>query len=104
MKRLRFDCSTVTNGIDRLMVVGKMKRLTSPSRNDGNSMAKSFLALVVSFSLVTAPVWAAPSSSLGTIVYADRARVGATPAFVGTTIFIGDRLITPKPPSVQLPP
>src|SRR2546430_13705379 len=57
-----------------------------------SSITKNILALLVSFALLTRPVWAAPSSSLGTVVYADRAHVGAAQASVGATVFSGDRL------------
>jgi len=48
------------------------------------------------------PVWAAPSSSLGTVVYADRAHVGAARTSVGATVFSGDRLSTEQSGSVQV--
>src|SRR2546430_4128271 len=51
-----------------------------------SSITKNILALLVSFALLTRPVWAAPSSSLGTVVYADRAHVGAAQASVGATV------------------
>jgi hypothetical protein len=72
------------------------------SSADCLSISKSILALLVSFSLLAAPVWAAPSASLGTVVYADRAHVGAAPASVGATIFAGDRLSTEPTGSVQI--
>jgi len=48
------------------------------------------------------PVWAAPSSSLGTVVYADRAHVGAAQTSVGATVFSGDRLSTEQSGSIQV--
>src|SRR5437899_13065000 len=66
------------------------------------SVAKGILALLVSFSLLTTPLWAAPASSLGTVVYADRAHVVAAQASVGATIFAGDRLSTDQFVSVQV--
>jgi hypothetical protein len=74
--------------------------VTSPY--DSVSITKIFLALLVSFSLLTTPVWAAPSSSLGIVVYADRAHVGAASASVGATVFTGDRLSTEPTGSVQV--
>jgi hypothetical protein len=71
-------------------------------RADCISIAKGILALLVSFSLMTTPVWAAPAPSLGTVVYADRALVGTAPASVGATIFAGDRLSTDPTGSVQV--
>ncbi len=102
MTHLRVDRVAVTCGNDRLAVASRRECCTVAGRKHCHSIAKSILALFVSFSLVTAPVWAAPSSSLGTVVYADRARVGTTPAFVGTTIFSGDGLSTDKSGGIQV--
>lgn len=93
MTRLRVDRFAVTSSINRGAVT---------SHTDCVSVTKSILALFVSFSLLTTPVWAAPASSLGTVVYADRARVGAGQASVGATIFAGDRLSTDQSGSVQV--
>jgi len=68
--------------------------MAATTHTDCISISKGILALLVSFSLLTTPVWAAPASSLGTIVYADRAHVGAARASVGSTILSGDRLST----------
>jgi hypothetical protein len=60
------------------------------------------IAAVVSLVLVLSPVWGASSSTaLGTLVYAERAHVGAAPASVGATIFDGDRLSTEPSGSLQ---
>ena len=65
------------------------------------------IAAVVSLALAFSPVWGASSNStsnstaLGTLVYADRAHVGAAPASVGDTIFDGDRLSTEQSGSLQ---
>ncbi len=85
-----------------LTVASSMKSLAVTCGNDCISITKSILALLVSFSLLTTPVWAAPSSSLGVVVYADRAHVGAAQASVGATIFSGDRLTTEQTGSVQV--
>lgn len=66
------------------------------------SFSKTLVAAFTSLTLLVTPLWAAPSSSLGTIVYADRARVGASEASVGATVFAGDRLTTEKTGSVQV--
>jgi hypothetical protein len=76
--------------------------LLAVSRNDCISITKTILALLVSFSLLNTPVWAAPSSSLGTVVYSDRASLGTASASVGATIFAGDRLTTGQTGSVQV--
>jgi hypothetical protein len=77
-------------------------RFAVTSHTDCIPIAKGMLALLVSFSLLTTPVWAATTSSLGTVIYADRALVGTAPASVGATIFAGDRLSTDQSGSVQV--
>jgi hypothetical protein len=60
------------------------------------------IAALVSLGLVLTPALGATSSTaLGTLVYADRAHVGAAPASVGATIFDGDRLSTDQMGSLQ---
>jgi hypothetical protein len=93
MARLRVDWLTVTSS---------MKSFAVTRCTDCLSISKSALGLLVSFSLLTAPVWAAPSSSLGVVVFADRAHVGAAQASVGATVFSGDRLSTEQTGSVQV--
>ena len=66
------------------------------------SRLREAIAALLSLSLLMSPVWGAPSSSLGTVVYADRAHVGAGAASVGTTVFGGDRLSTEQSGSVQV--
>ena len=85
-----------------LTVTGSIKYLAVTRLNDCVSITKSVLALLVSFSLLSTPVWAAPSSSLGVVVYADRAHVGAAQASVGATVFSGDRLTTEQTGSMQV--
>ena len=77
-------------------------RLTVTSKNDRFTVSSRIIAALLSCTLLTAPVWAASSSSLGTVVYADRAHVGAGQASVGATIFGGDRLSTEQSGSVQV--
>lgn len=63
---------------------------------------REVISLVVSLGLVLTPAFGAPSSTaLGTLVYAERAHVGAAPASVGATIFDGDRLSTDLAGSLQ---
>jgi hypothetical protein len=57
---------------------------------------------VLSLTLGITPVWGGPSTALGTVVFADRAHVGAAPASVGTTVYGGDRLTTEQLGSVQV--
>ena len=77
-------------------------RLTVTSKNDRLTVSSRIIAALLSCTLLTAPVWAASSSSLGTVVYADRAHVGAGQASVGATIFGGDRLSTEQSGSDQV--
>ncbi len=84
MTRPRVKRSTVTTNMDRLRFLN------------------SSLAALLSLSLVTAPAFASPSSSLGTVVYADRALVGTAVASAGATVFGGDRLSTDPSGSVQI--
>ena len=86
----------------RSAVTSRLSCLAATHRNYRISIARSVLALLVSFSLLGTPVRAAPSSSLGTVVYADRAHVGAAQASVGVTVFSGDRLSTEMTGSVQV--
>lgn len=102
MTRLRADRFTVTSSKDRLTVTGSMNCFAVTRRTDCISITKSFLALLISISLLTTPLWAAPSSSLGVIVFADRAHVGSAQASVGATVFSGDRLSTDQTGSVQV--
>ena len=66
------------------------------------SRLREAIAAFLSLTLIVSPLWAAPSSSLGTIVYADRAHMGAGAASVGSTVFAGDRLTTEQSGSVQV--
>ena len=102
MTRLRADRFTVTSSKDRFAVTSSIKSFAVARGTDWISISKSVLALLISISLFSTPVWAAPSSSLGVVVYADRAPVGAAQASVGATIFTGDRLTTEQSGSMQV--
>ena len=69
---------------------------------DCYAITRSSLASLLSLTLLISPLWATPSTSLGTIVFADRAYVGSAQASVGATIFSGDRLSTQPSGSVQV--
>src|SRR5467141_619420 len=69
---------------------------------DRFAVSSRIIAALLSCTLLTTPVWAASSSSLGTVVYADRAHFGASVASVGATVFSGDRLSTEQSGSVQV--
>jgi hypothetical protein len=66
------------------------------------SRLREAIAALLSLTLLLSPVLGAPSSSLGTVVYADRAHMGAGAASVGSTVFGGDRLSTEQSGSVQV--
>jgi hypothetical protein len=66
------------------------------------AVARVFLAIWLSLTLLTSLLWAAPSSALGTVVFANRARVGDAETSVGATVFGGDRLSTDNAGTVQV--
>ena len=66
------------------------------------SRLREAIAALLSLTLLLSPVLGAPSSSLGTVVYADRAHVGAGVVSVGSTVFGGDRLSTEQAGSAQV--
>src|SRR5262249_51194325 len=67
------------------------------------SRLREAIATLVCASLLVTPLWGTPPSpSLGIVVYADRAHVGAGAASVGATVFGGDRLSTEPTGSVQI--
>jgi hypothetical protein len=65
---------------------------------------RASLATLMTIGLTVAPAWGGPktASSLGTIITAEKARVGDSSAEVGTTVFSGDRLATDREGSVQI--
>jgi len=69
---------------------------------DRLTVTSRIIAVLLSYTLLITPVSAAPSSSLGTVVYADRAHVGAAQTSVGATVFSGDRLSTEQSGSMQV--
>src|SRR5260370_12677855 len=100
MTRLRVGGVSVATGFDSLTV--GIKSFPFASRNDFIYLMKSVFVLRISISLLSSPVCAAPSSSLGIVTFADRAHVGAGQASVGATVFSGDRLSTEQSGSVQV--
>jgi hypothetical protein len=77
----------------RFVVAGKSSRST---------VIKNLVATFTSLTLFITPLCANSSFSLGTIVFVDRAHVGAAQASVGATVFVGDKLSTEKTGSVQV--
>lgn len=69
---------------------------------DSFSTTRAFIASLLSLTLLISPLWATPSSALGTLVFANRARVGSANATIGATVFSGDRLTTDDVGSVQV--
>jgi hypothetical protein len=65
-------------------------------------LLRSTVASILALTIVIAPGWTASGPAFGTIVTAERARVGAGPVSVGATVFGGDRLLTDESGSVQV--
>lgn len=60
------------------------------------------LSILLSVSLIAAPIWGTSPAGVATVVSADRAHVGTAAASVGTTVFAGDRLDTEQTGTLQL--
>src|SRR5215472_8699255 len=76
--------------------------MARPRVRDCIAIARISVASLLSLSLLITPLYAAPSSAFGTVVFADRARVGSTNTSVGTTLFSGDPLSTDSKGSLQV--
>lgn len=63
---------------------------------------RGLIAAIVSVGLLGAPCWAAPTSQLGIVVFADHARVGTGAVSVGSTVFGGDSISTDATGSLQI--
>jgi hypothetical protein len=63
---------------------------------------RSILASILVITIGITPGWGATGSAFGTVVTADRARVGRGAISVGATVFGGDRLFTDETGSVQV--
>ncbi len=66
------------------------------------STTRAFVGSLLSLTLLISPLCAAPSTTFGTVVFVNRARVGNANASVGATVFSGDRLSTDQVGSVQI--
>jgi hypothetical protein len=66
------------------------------------AIGRIFVSILLSLTLLISPLWATPSASFGTVVFADRAYVGTVTASVGATVFGGDHLRTDQAGSVQI--
>ena len=71
-------------------------------RADCVAIVKSLLASILALSLFASPVLGSSSTSLGTVIYADRALIGTAAASVGATVYGGDRLSTDTSGSIQV--
>ena len=60
------------------------------------------IASILMITVGMTPCWGASGEAFGTVVTADRARVGSGPISVGATVFGGDRLITDDTGSMQV--
>lgn len=69
---------------------------------DSFSTTRAFVASLLSLTLLILPLWAAPSTPFGTVVFSNRARVGNSNVTVGATVFSGDRLSTDDVGSLQV--
>jgi len=57
---------------------------------------RACLAALLTASLAVSPALGAPAQALGSVVYADHARLGVTSAMGGATVFSGDQLSTER--------
>jgi hypothetical protein len=63
---------------------------------------RCIVASILVLSIGLTPVWSATGPAFGTVIEADRARVGGGAISVGATVFGGDRLFTGDAGSLQL--
>jgi hypothetical protein len=63
---------------------------------------QAVLAVMVSLSLLATPIYGAPAPAIGTVTSASNARIGASAASVGSTVFVGDHLSTERAGSIQI--
>jgi ferric-dicitrate binding protein FerR (iron transport regulator) len=63
---------------------------------------RGLVAALLSLAMLGAPLFAAPASQLGIVVFADHAKLGTAAASVGSTVFDGDRLSTETAGSLQV--
>lgn len=69
---------------------------------DSFSTTRAFVPCLLSLTLLILPLSATPSAAFGTLVFANRARVGNANASLGATVFSGDRLTTDDVGGVQV--
>lgn len=66
------------------------------------ALNRASVAILLSSTLLTSPLYSAPSAAYGTVVFANRASLGDATASVGATVFSGDRLSTDPVGSIQI--
>ena len=76
--------------------------MARPRVLDGFALTRAAVATLLSSALLISPLYSAPSAAYGTVVFANRARLGSATASVGATVFSGDRLSTDEVGSVQI--
>jgi hypothetical protein len=65
-------------------------------------LTRASVAILLASTLLTSPLYSAPSAAYGTVVFANRASLGDATASVGATVFSGDRLSTDPVGSIQI--
>jgi hypothetical protein len=63
---------------------------------------RNVIASILMITVGMSPCWSATGEAFGTVVTAERARIGSGPISVGATVFGGDRLFTDEAGSVQV--
>lgn len=76
--------------------------MARPRVLDSFALSRSAVATLLSLSLLVSPLWSSPSAAFGTVVFANRARLGDATVSVGATVFSGDRLSTDPLGSIQI--
>src|SRR5215472_753000 len=76
--------------------------MARPRVLDGFALTRAAVATLLSSALLISPLYSAPSTAYGTVVFANRARLGDATASMGATVFGGDRLSTDEVGSVQI--
>ena len=76
--------------------------MAHPGVRERIGILRASFATLLSFLLLITPLYATPSATFGTVVFADHARVGNTFVSVGATVFGGDRLSTEQKGNLQV--
>lgn len=69
---------------------------------DGFATIRISVAVLLSFTLLISPLLATTPAAFGTVVFANRAHVGAAAASAGATVFSGDRISTDQAGGMQI--